>query len=461
MTTDIGEAKYSADQMRAMLAKGQAMRNEQGEPSYPIADQEDLRKAIHAVGRGGSSHDKIRAYIKRRAKAMGHADMIPDHWSSNSSEAASLVVTETVDLAESVHDSDKLGRRMRLLLINEGWGSSGYYGADVLREAAESNVFPAGLHMYLNHPTSTEERDRPERAVEDLAAVLEGPARYEGGALWAEAKVFSDYQSVLREKREHIGVSIRASGTAEAGEADGRRGTIITSITTAHSVDFVTKPGRGGQIVEVLEAARSKTGRPEATEKGTHMTTEARAPVTEETTTGASTATGSLNESDRLRADNDTLRTRLAEANLKITELTEGVQDLADTKTALDEAHRANFRLLADKAAREKALTVLAKSTLPEVAHERVVESVTGDHVPLDKDGKLDETVLAESIKKAIETERRYLARFAEAEGIGTVRGLGSVDGTDTVDVEAQLGAVFTNIGMSEGAAKAAAKGRG
>ena len=56
-------AKYNADQLKAMLAKGQAMKNANGEPSYPIADAEDLSNAIYAVGRGGGSHDAIRAHI--------------------------------------------------------------------------------------------------------------------------------------------------------------------------------------------------------------------------------------------------------------------------------------------------------------------------------------------------------------------------------------------------------------
>ena len=78
-------AKYNADQMKSMLAKGQAMKNANGEPSYPIADEEDLHNAIHAVGRGGGSHDAIRAHIIKRAKALGLSSLIPDNWSSGGS----------------------------------------------------------------------------------------------------------------------------------------------------------------------------------------------------------------------------------------------------------------------------------------------------------------------------------------------------------------------------------------
>ena len=79
------EAKYNADQMKSMLAKGHAMKNASGEPSYPIADKADLAKAIKAVGRGKSSHDAIRRHIIKRARALGAMDMIPDNWKASGS----------------------------------------------------------------------------------------------------------------------------------------------------------------------------------------------------------------------------------------------------------------------------------------------------------------------------------------------------------------------------------------
>lgn len=79
-----GEA-YSAKQKQAMAAKGQAMKNASGDPSYPIKSKADLRKAIRAVGRGGADHDKIRAHIVKRAKALGLTSMIPDNWKADGS----------------------------------------------------------------------------------------------------------------------------------------------------------------------------------------------------------------------------------------------------------------------------------------------------------------------------------------------------------------------------------------
>lgn len=75
-------AKYDSGKMQSLAKSGAAMKNESGEPSYPIADEDDLKKAIRAVGRGGSSHDAIRRHIISRAKALGLSDLIPGEWSA-------------------------------------------------------------------------------------------------------------------------------------------------------------------------------------------------------------------------------------------------------------------------------------------------------------------------------------------------------------------------------------------
>lgn len=471
--TTVEEAKYSAEQLRQMLAKGHAIRNANGEPSYPIADEEDLRNAIRAVGRGGGDHDRIRAHIIRRAKALGKTSLIPDNWTS--SGRLKETISESASLVEAAGWEHKTGSLMRIKLIDAGWGSSGHYSEAVLREAAENKIFASGLHMYLDHPTATETVDRPERSVRDLAAVLTRDAWYADGALIAEARVFGPFQQVLNEMKDHIGVSIRATGIAEHGEAEGREGTIITQLTEGISVDFVTKAGRGGQIVEVLEAARARHD--EATEPVTTAPVadiETPAPPAqplEENRMSGSTQPGTppsggapdtteVSEAAALRTELAETKAKLAEAELTIAKHGENERELAETKTQLEEARKENLRLRANDAARTKAESTLAESTLPKVAHARVIEAVTGDNVPLNEDGALDEAALVKNIKAAIEDQRSYLAAFAEEAGVGQVRGLGGSD-EPQVDVESELGEVFKTIGMSENAAGFAAKGRG
>lgn len=160
----------------------------------------------------------------------------------------------------TVESVDAPSGRQSIQLIDAGWGSSGYYSARVLENAANARVFPKGTHMYLDHPSQTEEHDRPERSVRDLAAVLVEDAVWNGTALVGEAKVFKAYRELLTDPdvAENIGLSIRAFADTTIGEAEGRKGTIITALTEALSIDYVTKAGRGGRILAVLESARTR-----------------------------------------------------------------------------------------------------------------------------------------------------------------------------------------------------------
>lgn len=150
--------------------------------------------------------------------------------------------------------------RLRVALLTPGWGSSGYYSADVCESAGTNRVFTAGTHMYINHPTATENYERPVRDLTQLAAVLAEDAVWnaEEQRLEAEVTTFSNWREPIAEMAPHIGVSIRASADVEEGSAEGRDGTIITNIVEALSADFVTKAGRGGKVLEVVEDAFGK-----------------------------------------------------------------------------------------------------------------------------------------------------------------------------------------------------------
>ena len=74
-------AKYKQSDRDEMAKSGEAM----SDGSYPIKDEEDLKNAIRAVGRGGASHDAIRAHIMARAKVLELSNLIPENWNSDGS----------------------------------------------------------------------------------------------------------------------------------------------------------------------------------------------------------------------------------------------------------------------------------------------------------------------------------------------------------------------------------------
>lgn len=146
--------------------------------------------------------------------------------------------------------------RFKIGVITPGTGSSGTYPRETIEAAGRDKVFAAGTHMYLDHATEAQSWERPEGSIKDLVGVLTEDAYWDdsAGGLVAEARIYSTWKTVLEEMKDDIGISIRASGEVE--EASGQR--IVTKLTEARSVDFVTKAGRGGKIMEILESAREQ-----------------------------------------------------------------------------------------------------------------------------------------------------------------------------------------------------------
>jgi hypothetical protein len=155
------------------------------------------------------------------------------------------------------------GGTVRLRIIGPGWSQNGrYYPPETLQAAARDRVFAAGTHSYIDHPTATEEADRPERSLRDLAGSLATDAVWEeagphGPGLYADATIRDAYRPLVDDLAEVIGPSIRAEGMAQHGEAEGREGPIVSQITSAESVDLVTRPAAGGRVVQLIESVRS------------------------------------------------------------------------------------------------------------------------------------------------------------------------------------------------------------
>lgn len=161
--------------------------------------------------------------------------------------------TLTRESAGGQPTSDLTGAKIAITIITPGQGSSGYYPPETISGAA--HLFPAGTHMYINHQTETEEWERPEGDLNKLAGALATPATInpETGALEATAEIFESHRKFLADRAHIIGVSI--NGTASINP-DG----VVEAIHSIRSVDFVTCPGRGGRIDQILEHQKEEEG---------------------------------------------------------------------------------------------------------------------------------------------------------------------------------------------------------
>jgi hypothetical protein len=94
---DQGKKDYSDKERADMAEEGQAMAG----GGYPIKTVTDLKNAIQAIGRA-KDPAATRAHIKRRAKALGREDLIPDTWKADDAD-----LTKAVDEAFT-HDPKQL-----------------------------------------------------------------------------------------------------------------------------------------------------------------------------------------------------------------------------------------------------------------------------------------------------------------------------------------------------------------
>jgi hypothetical protein len=166
-----------------------------------------------------------------------------------------LKLSESVGFAPA----NTSGTKWRVKVIESGWGSSGYYPAEMLKQYGPT-VFKKGTKVFMNHPSMSESADRPERDVHQLAGKLASDAVFTENGLVADIEFYSHYAPIIREMAEDVGLSIHAFGEANVGEAEGRTGPIIESLVAdpLTSVDVVTVAGAGGKFLTLLESYTKK-----------------------------------------------------------------------------------------------------------------------------------------------------------------------------------------------------------
>ena len=81
MENRIYEKDYSTEERKELAKKGWAL----PDGSFPIADKEDLKNAVHLIGMA-SQPAKAKSHIIKRAKELGASDLVPDKWVNESYE---------------------------------------------------------------------------------------------------------------------------------------------------------------------------------------------------------------------------------------------------------------------------------------------------------------------------------------------------------------------------------------
>lgn len=174
-------------------------------------------------------------------------------------------------------------REIPVILITEGMGNSvdkHLYKGELLERRA--GMFD-GVKAYANHPSKTEETDRPERSVKEIVGyyhspkvvviegkkklqailkVLDGPT-YQWA--WDLAKESAAFAKKFKYK-DLIGLSINAYGSSHQEEVNGVMINVVDDFTEVGSVDLVTQAGAGGgfrlleSIKKILIIENNSTG---------------------------------------------------------------------------------------------------------------------------------------------------------------------------------------------------------
>lgn len=402
------------------------------------------------------------------------------------------------------------GRRRRARLIEGNrWGASGYYSAVVLGRDGPK-IFPVGTQMFLDHPTPTEESERPVRSVKDLAATIVTTPVYEGDGLYADIETFPHAEPLIAALAETVALSIRADGMGRPGEVGGRRGMIIESLVAGHSVDFVTRGGAGGALISLRESAAVEVT--EAANLGAWLEAALHTELTlhadrmygngqltrdERIVLSKAIGEGLAAWTARVEADAPDLFTRpldgepesqtpagqpLAEADTSTDNPGGTVPDESGTPTPAEPGTASGNTATSQIAALESQLgavrTELAAQRTAMItagAHSRITEALgvhattpigirvratVAGNLPLTEAGDLDQAALATRIGEAITAENAYAAQIAEANGAGRPRGIGAPVAPATAEqATTRLLEAFKASGMSDKAAALAAKG--
>ena len=284
----------------------------------------------------------------------------------------------------------------QVIVIRPGFNSSKdrYYPAETLKR--DFGIFE-GAKMYADHPSNSEEKDRPERSIRDWIGTLKNVTAQEDGTIIGTAAIVEPWMqeklALLRDKGmlDQLGVSINAVGSASNGTIDGTKTKVIERFIRVRSVDFVTEAGAGGGValyeaitdtdIDLVDVEEFKSRRPDIVAL---IETEATAKIQSE-----------VKAKMELEQENKDLKEQVD----ALTTERDGL------KTTIEEAEKAKAKAEAQATIKE----AVDKAELPEAAKERLLEA-----------HKEDED--AEGIEEAIKSEVAYIAALTEK---GRIKDLG------------------------------------
>lgn len=272
------------------------------------------------------------------------------------------------------------------IIASDVQGSSGYYSHEML-ESFGSAAFPAETLSHVDHPSVSEQEDRPERSVLTLGGYTVSDPILEADGLYVDMFFAGKAREVVENFGKVIGLSIRAQGDIEESERDGVTVREVKAIypSPLNSIDLVTVPGAGGKVIAALQESLKESEAP-----------------------SADNGKASPMEIQELAEKVDALTEALAEVKGMFVTLAESLKPAPEPEVDVVEAVKAAYKATAD---------------LPEALRDEVIEAVQADP-------KADVAALVATKHTLVESIRETLE---EAEGF--IVGGGSRKPTDAIEL--------------------------
>lgn len=108
---DLEKREFSQSERDSAADSGAAL----PDGSFPIHNKQDLSNAIHAIGRA-KDPGKAKAHIKRRARALGATDQLPDDWKSADADDLDKSLWDVTNFAQVVMSLDGLTRMSEMAM---------------------------------------------------------------------------------------------------------------------------------------------------------------------------------------------------------------------------------------------------------------------------------------------------------------------------------------------------------
>jgi hypothetical protein len=260
------------------------------EPALPLPTQPSLEEAGRRLN--AAQLKRLRAAqetINDLLKWADYGDREPEPEEIEQAEAAftESASGHVLSLSEQLplpNTQPIVPLHLDVALINPGWGNphdNHYYPEDILRR--DATIFE-GVKMYETDHRQNEKSTRTwVSTVKEIKGFTSDGAPI--GLVSIHDKNFAERLVALAadDLLTKMECSILANGTAKKGKVGDREGRIVEAITSADSVDWVTRAGAGGRALALSEShEQEEPMKPE--EEPTDIEEQEQQPESEQTT---------------------------------------------------------------------------------------------------------------------------------------------------------------------------------